>query len=227
MTEEEWLTATDAEVMTIKGLREIKHSCERVPAFLATFGESGRIRQMLSARLRAGFDQLNSWAQGAGPHPSTIYPEYVAFDLLRKQRISTWHVDEEVEVLVSLPSYCWWSPLPLLWFEACNQPIVEHHYRWQKLQPDAALWLRAQAERLREVVGNPFRPATLSPAWRTSTATTLARQMYESWDFSLMPILADALQDAGCEDEQILSHYRDADATHVGGCWVVDLVLGK
>jgi hypothetical protein len=42
-----------------------------------------------------------------------------------------------------------------------------------------------------------------------------------------MPILADALQDAGCENADILDHCRDAKATHVRGCWVVDLVLGK
>jgi hypothetical protein len=42
-----------------------------------------------------------------------------------------------------------------------------------------------------------------------------------------MPILADALQDAGCDNEDILNHCRDANVTHVRGCWVVDLVLGK
>ena len=51
--------------------------------------------------------------------------------------------------------------------------------------------------------------------------------MYDSRDFSLMPILADALQDAGCENEHILNHCRDTEAKHVRGCWVVDLVLGK
>jgi hypothetical protein len=50
--------------------------------------------------------------------------------------------------------------------------------------------------------------------------------MYESREFSAMPILADALQDAGC-DEHTLNHCRDAVAVHVRGCWVVDLVLGK
>ena len=86
---------------------------------------------------------------------------------------------------------------------------------------------RVQATFLRDIFGNPFRPIAFSPEWRTSTALTLARQMYESRDFSLMPILADALQDAGCEQEEILNHCRDADATHVRGCWVVDWVLGK
>ncbi len=80
---------------------------------------------------------------------------------------------------------------------------------------------------LRDIFGNPFRPVTFSPAWRTDTVVALARQMYESRDFGAMPILADALQDAGCEDEQILAHCRDANATHVRGCWVVDLVLWK
>jgi hypothetical protein len=83
-----------------------------------------------------------------------------------------------------------------------------------------------QAGFLREIFGNPFRPVTFSPAWRTDTAVTLARQVYKSRDFSAMPILADALQDTGCGDEDILSHCR-GDGPHVRGCWVVDLVLGK
>jgi len=64
-------------------------------------------------------------------------------------------------------------------------------------------------------------------AWRTSTAVTLASQVYDSRDFGAMPILADALQDAGCDNDDILNHCRDAKQVHVRGCWVVDLVLGK
>jgi hypothetical protein len=56
---------------------------------------------------------------------------------------------------------------------------------------------------------------------------SLARTMYESRDFSAMPILADALQDAGCDSDEVLNHCRDTNNTHVRGCWVVDLVLGK
>jgi hypothetical protein len=84
-----------------------------------------------------------------------------------------------------------------------------------------------QATLLRDIFGNPFRPVTFDPAWRTDTALALARQMYESREFSAMPILADALQDAGCDNTDILSHCRDTNAAHVRGCWVVDLVLGK
>jgi hypothetical protein len=85
----------------------------------------------------------------------------------------------------------------------------------------------AQAGLVRDIFGNPFRPVSFSEEWRTSTAVALAGQMYESRDFSAMPILADALQDAGCDSDDILNHCRDEKATHVRGCWVVDLVLGK
>jgi hypothetical protein len=83
-----------------------------------------------------------------------------------------------------------------------------------------------QATLLRDIFGNPFRSVALDPEWRTSTATALARGMYESRDFGAMPILADALQDAGCDSDDILNHCR-GDGPHVRGCWVVDLVLGK
>lgn len=62
--------------------------------------------------------------------------------------------------------------------------------------------------------------------WRTDTVLALARQMDGSGDFGAMPILADALQDAGCGDDNILGHCRGP-GPHVRGCWVVDLVLGK
>jgi len=55
----------------------------------------------------------------------------------------------------------------------------------------------------------------------------LARGIYDDRAFDRMPILADALQDAGCVNEDVLNHCRDAQQTHIRGCWVVDLVLGK
>ncbi|MCE9561744.1 MAG: hypothetical protein K8U57_06775 [Planctomycetes bacterium] len=80
---------------------------------------------------------------------------------------------------------------------------------------------------LRDIFGNPFRPVTFDSEWRSDTALSLAKHIYESRDFSTMPILADALQDAGCDNDDILHHCRDANGVHVRGCWVVDLVLGK
>ena len=89
----------------------------------------------------------------------------------------------------------------------------------------AAPRIVARLRILEDIVGPPEPQFSLK--WRTSTATALAQQMYESRDFGAMPILADALQDAGCTSDAILNHCRDPHATHVRGCWVVDLVLGK
>jgi hypothetical protein len=91
---------------------------------------------------------------------------------------------------------------------------------------ELAAKLAEQATWVRDIFGNPFRPVKFHKKWRTDTAASLARQMYESREFSAMPILADALQDAGCDNEEVLSHCRGA-GPHVRGCWVVDLVLGK
>jgi hypothetical protein len=79
---------------------------------------------------------------------------------------------------------------------------------------------------IRCIFGNPFRPVTFEAEWRTTTAVQIAKGMYDSRDFAAMPILADALQDGGCESATILDHCRGG-GPHVRGCWVVDLVLGK
>jgi hypothetical protein len=84
-----------------------------------------------------------------------------------------------------------------------------------------------QSDLVRCIFGNPYRLGICSAEWRTDTVLALARQMYDSREFGAMPILADALQDAGCENAVILGHCRDTNCVHVRGCWVVDSVLGK
>jgi hypothetical protein len=94
------------------------------------------------------------------------------------------------------------------------------------VRPETLAEETAQTALLRDILGNPFRTVTFSPSWRTYTAVSLAQQMYDARDFGAMPILADALQDAGCDNNDILVHCRSP-GEHVRGCWVVDLVLGK
>jgi hypothetical protein len=84
----------------------------------------------------------------------------------------------------------------------------------------------AQAGLLLDIFGNPFRRVAFDLRWRTADVTALARGIYEERAFDRLPLLADALMDAGCDDEQIISHCR-SDSPHVRGCWVVDLVLDK
>jgi hypothetical protein len=87
----------------------------------------------------------------------------------------------------------------------------------------------AQAALLRDLFGNPFPRITLNPAWLTGnggTVVQLAQTIYEERRFADLPILADALEEAGCSNPDILAHCR-SEGPHVRGCWVVDLILGN
>jgi hypothetical protein len=88
----------------------------------------------------------------------------------------------------------------------------------------------SQCGLLRDIIGNPFRPLpSIDPAWLTwhdGLLVSMARRMYDSRDFNDMPVLADALEEAGCTDADILGHCRQP-GEHVRGCWVVDALLGK
>jgi hypothetical protein len=83
-----------------------------------------------------------------------------------------------------------------------------------------------QADCLRDIFGNPFRPVVVDPVWLTFTVVALAKGIDSDRASDRMPILADALQDAGCNNADILHHCR-SEEPHVRGCWVVDLLLGK
>jgi hypothetical protein len=92
--------------------------------------------------------------------------------------------------------------------------------------PALAAERRQQAGLLLDIFGNPFRPVTIHPTWQTSNVTALAQAICDDRAFDRIPILADALEDAGCDNVDILNHCRQP-GEHVRGCWVLDLVLGK
>jgi hypothetical protein len=87
---------------------------------------------------------------------------------------------------------------------------------------------RAQTDLLRDVFGNPFRGSSIDVAWlawNDGCISQMARSIYDDRRFSDMPILADALEEAGCTNADMLSHARSRQ-THVCGCWVLDCLLG-
>ena len=84
-----------------------------------------------------------------------------------------------------------------------------------------------QAELIRDIFPPPGYAPEFHPDWRTSTVVILARQMSETGEFGALPILADALQDAGCDDEVMLDRCRALAGIHCRGNWVVDLVLER
>jgi hypothetical protein len=87
----------------------------------------------------------------------------------------------------------------------------------------------AQVRLLRCIIGNPFRPVSIQArllAWSDGNPVRIGQAIYEERAFDRLPILADALLDAGCEDEALTQHCREP-GPHVRGCWAIDLILGK
>ena len=87
--------------------------------------------------------------------------------------------------------------------------------------------MAAHCQLIRDIFGNPFRRVALDPAWlqwNGGTVRKMAEAIYDDRAFDRLPILADALEEAGCTDRAVLDHCRWAGA-HVRGCWVLDRIL--
>jgi hypothetical protein len=99
--------------------------------------------------------------------------------------------------------------------------MVVENVKWVAPQETSA-----QAGLLRCIFGHPFRPTTINPSWLTATVVSITHSIYEERTFDRMPILADALEESGCDHTDILNHLRQP-GEHVRGCWVLDLLLSK
>jgi hypothetical protein len=120
----------------------------------------------------------------------------------------------EEEVMVSRATKsATWAALPDVW-AAAETFIMLPEYRAD------------EGRYFRDVVGNPFRPVAADERWLNSTVVALANGIYAERAFDRLPILADALRDAGCDSDDILAHCAEP-GPHVRGCWVVDLLLRK
>ena len=110
-------------------------------------------------------------------------------------------------------------------------PAAAHYAAWAA-GGDASFKVperAAQAALLRCLFGNPFLPVRPDPAWTAwndGTVRKLAQAIYDDRVFDRLPLLADALEDAGCDCWEILDHCRKK-GPHVRGCWAVDLLLGR
>jgi hypothetical protein len=97
---------------------------------------------------------------------------------------------------------------------------------WASLAENPAAARADQVSILRDLIGNPFRPIPFDKSWLTSTVVSLARTIYDARSFELLPVLGDALMDAGCANNEVLEHCRGPN-NHVRGCWLLDLLLTK
>jgi len=108
-----------------------------------------------------------------------------------------------------------------LWRDACagasqagRAAESQNRLLWHYTNPLYAIYIR-------EIFGYPFKPITLNPAWLTPIARALAEQIYNDKAFDRMPVLGDALEDAGCTMKEVLGHCR-SDQEHCRGCWLLD-----
>jgi hypothetical protein len=114
---------------------------------------------------------------------------------------------------------------------AAERAAIEAATEARSAEPWAkAIGAAVRAGLAREVFGNPFNPAPLPSAavlaWNDATVPRIAQGIYEEQAFDRLPILADALLDAGCDDDALIAHCRN-EGPHVRGCWAVDAILDK
>jgi hypothetical protein len=99
-------------------------------------------------------------------------------------------------------------------------------YRWAGSRPFHVDHRAVAVGLIDDILGHSLQSFRFDPDWRTADPVAIASAMYETRDFSPAPILADTLEDVGCDNADVLAHCR-VERQHCRGCWVVDLVLGK
>jgi hypothetical protein len=209
MIEREWLECTNPRSL-LEFLRG-KTSDRKLRLFACAYGRAIREGQHLLG-------------------PSTVavaerYADGLANDQDLASERRRWAVSAEERAPVAASAYQGaWEVVDLLTSDA----------ELMKIDPDALPYfpvpldvvLKRAVLLLRDIVSNPFRPATVEAVWLTTDVVTLAQGIYQERAFDRIPILGDALEDAGCADADMLEHCRTSEG-HVRGCWLVDLLLGK
>ena len=232
MTEQEWLECTNPQPMLMflqgkvsdRRLRLYAVSCSRRFLHLTRdrrVGEVLDIAERLADGLVADMDRSNArkaaqqaaQVRGVFAHPEAPkWERRVAslayYSVARKPMEAAWNVPGlAVEVLI--------------WHAGGHS-----NCDWQAIKTAEMI---VHSDLLRDIFGNPFRPIAIDSswlAWNDGTIPRIAQTIYDERAFDRLPIFADALQDAGCDNADILSHCR-IDGPHVRGCWVVDLLLSK
>jgi hypothetical protein len=230
MTEAEWLSCTDP-------VRMIEHMPEPISE------RKGRLLMCACCRLIDLQGVSDSMAESL-LEVAERYAEFAAtgdeFEAARKASRAAEEEHPHMEaVSATLMSRVWGPPTlghcPLDVFRFLTRyryrdiwlQISLGHASDSNLPQSFGSAMATSATVLRHLVGNPFRPAHFDTAWRTPDALALATAAYDSRRYHDLPILADALEDAGCSNAEILKHCRNSNEIHFRGCWVVDLVLGK
>jgi hypothetical protein len=237
MTEAEWLAAIDLEKM-LKFLRG-RRSDRKLRLFAVAFCRG--VRHLIAdPRSRRAVEVAEQFAEALAPPGTVEAAAEGALDAYRQAeaacdaaedsaRRSRWDSNRRASV-VEGRSAAYAASVVLNGSAAYAARQAAHMVTARGGWKVSSGALPAACQLIREVFGNPFRaaPTIAAPilSWNGSTAHKLAAAVYEERAFDRLPVLADALEDAGCTDAAVLGHCR-AGGEHVRGCWVVDLVLGK
>jgi len=207
MTESEWLTCTDPDPML---------------AYLRTRASSRKLRLFACACARRGWDLLTDERSRRAVEVAERYADGEA-DKIELANVSAtaweaWRNAAEAAACDVVNPNSWTAAMDA----AKHASWATKNYRADELTILASL--------LRDLF-NPFlfRPMNLNAPvlkWNDNTVVRLARSMYDDTRFEEVPILGDALEEAGCQDADILGHCRNP-GPHVRGCWLVDLLLEK
>jgi len=235
MTEKEWLTATDPTPMLefLRGKasdRKLRltgcgcarqhmqlHLAERLMMLvaIAELVADGLAEQ---ARLIALLEELKNVLNGDATQDVHLGVSGIAFSVGHPPSLCR-HFEQAFDWMAAGVA---WSVTPLTVddSEGWGNPSDP---RWRAVWADE---LKQQIRITHDIFGNPFCPTTVCPSWLTSTVVALAEGIYQERAFDRLPILADALQDAGCDNDDMLNHCR-SEGSHCRGCWVVDLLTGR
>jgi hypothetical protein len=214
MTEADWLTATDP-MPVLEYLRD--KSSDR------------KLRLLGVACARASWNRLEDDRSRRAVETAELYADgEVDASVLETVNDGAWDVRDEL-----------WDANPAsdddrLWLAEGAGIITSEDGWWTRLfsrnrmleEYPFRLPMPAHCDLARCLFGNPFRPVAFDPAWRGESAAALATGIYAERAFDRLPILADALEEAGCDHPDVLTHCRNP-GIHARGCWVIDAILGN
>ena len=216
MTETDWLAATDPKpILHTPGWRPSPFRYEEdLGTCHPRVNDERKLRLYACACFRLSFPQL-------------VYAmDRLALDTAERLADGEATSDELVVVSRKCGATAWYVTRPSVLDAARSaiggQPVRQNH----PAGPQHSLPNPVRCDLLRCIFGNPFRPVAFADSWRSETALALASGIYADHAFDRLPILADALEEAGCDHPDVLAHCRSP-GPHARGCWVVDGVLGK
>jgi hypothetical protein len=222
--------------VSLRKLRLFAVACCRRVAHLVTDEAVARLLNLAEANadgtageaeMRAAVSHLQSLQSLASRRERRVRP-----DKLREVRASGYALDAIAQTLGLLRrQYDLDPPDDACWIAGYDVPEdARLAARWgapasQQMEVVSAEAV-FQAGLVREIIANPFRPVVFAVPWLTRDAVAIAKDIYGERRFEDMPILADALEEAGCNNATILAHCRQS-GQHVRGCWLIDTLTGK